>query len=74
MNGQAIYFDRCEFPCPAIRFKEPTPEITQLQEKEKGDWKNLSLAEKKACKEITTHFFFFFINFFFFSQGPTLKY
>jgi cytochrome c oxidase subunit 4 len=47
INGQASYVDRCEFPCPAIRYKEPTSEIEQLREKEKGDWKNLSLAEKK---------------------------
>lgn len=48
INGQASYIDRCDFPCPAIRFKEDTPEILQLREKEKGDWKSLSLADKKA--------------------------
>ncbi|BFZ13561.1 hypothetical protein BsWGS_16600 [Bradybaena similaris] len=48
INGQPSYTDRCEFPCPAIRFKETTPEVLKLREKEKGDWKSLSLAEKKA--------------------------
>ncbi|CAG5120023.1 unnamed protein product [Candidula unifasciata] len=48
INGYASYVDRCEFPCPAIRFKESTPEILKLREKEKGDWKTLSLDDKKA--------------------------
>ncbi|KAK6982155.1 cytochrome c oxidase subunit 4 isoform 1 mitochondrial, partial [Biomphalaria glabrata] len=48
LNGLATYVDRCEFPCPAIRFKEDTPEVLKLREKEKGDWKNLTLEEKKA--------------------------
>jgi cytochrome c oxidase subunit 4 len=46
-NGLANYVDQGEFPCPAIRFKEDTPEILALKEKEKGDWKALSIAEKK---------------------------
>merc|ERR1711874_242574 len=46
-NGQATYWDRSEFPAPAIRFKEDTQEVLQLREKEKGDWKSLSLDEKK---------------------------
>nr|ACB70315.1 cytochrome c oxidase polypeptide IV [Ornithodoros coriaceus] len=48
MNGEYIYYDRPDFPMPAIRYKEPTAEIEKLREKEKGDWKNLSLEEKKA--------------------------
>ncbi|CAG5132960.1 unnamed protein product [Candidula unifasciata] len=48
INGSASYVDRCEFPCPAIRFKETTADIEKLREKEKGDWKTLSLADKKA--------------------------
>ncbi|BFZ19615.1 hypothetical protein BsWGS_22654 [Bradybaena similaris] len=48
INGEASYIDRCEFPCPAIRFKESTPEVLKLREKEKGDWKKLSLEDKKA--------------------------
>ncbi|KRT82568.1 hypothetical protein AMK59_3949 [Oryctes borbonicus] len=47
-NGQANYADRSEFPLPAIRWKEPTPDITALREKEKGDWRKLSMEEKKA--------------------------
>uniref|UniRef100_A0A0B7ANT1 Cytochrome c oxidase subunit 4 n=1 Tax=Arion vulgaris TaxID=1028688 RepID=A0A0B7ANT1_9EUPU len=52
-NGLATYIDSCEFPCPAIRFKEPTAEVIKLQEKEKGDWKNLSLADKKELYRIS---------------------
>ncbi|XP_029835971.2 cytochrome c oxidase subunit 4 isoform 1, mitochondrial [Ixodes scapularis] len=48
MNGEYVYIDQPEFPMPAIRYKEPTAEIEKLREKEKGDWKNLSLEEKKA--------------------------
>jgi len=47
-NGQALYWDHPGFPCPAIRFKEATPEVLELQKKEAGDWKNLSLEEKKT--------------------------
>nr|ABR23456.1 cytochrome c oxidase polyprotein IV [Ornithodoros parkeri] len=48
MNGEYTYYDRPDFPMPAIRYKEPTAEIEKLREKEKGDWKNLSLDERKA--------------------------
>lgn len=41
------YFDRVERPCPAIRFKEPTAETNALREKEKGNWKGLTIDEKK---------------------------
>lgn len=47
-NGEASYIDRCDFPFPAVRFREPTAEFKAVLEKEKGDWKNLSVAEKKA--------------------------
>ncbi|XP_018321523.1 cytochrome c oxidase subunit 4 isoform 1, mitochondrial [Agrilus planipennis] len=47
-NGQPNYVDRPDFPIPAIRWKEPTPDIQALREKEKGDWKQLSIEEKKA--------------------------
>lgn len=47
-NGQASYEDRVDYPMPAIRFQEATPEIKALREKEKGDWKKLSIQEKKA--------------------------
>lgn len=48
MNGEHMYIDRPDFPMPAVRYKEPSPDIEKLREKEKGDWKNLSLEEKKA--------------------------
>lgn len=47
-NGQASYQDRVDYPMPAVRFRENTPEIKALREKEKGDWKKLSIEEKKA--------------------------
>ncbi|XP_012530498.1 cytochrome c oxidase subunit 4 isoform 1, mitochondrial [Monomorium pharaonis] len=47
-NGELSYLDRVDFPCPSIRWKENTPDIMALREKEKGDWKKLSIEEKKA--------------------------
>lgn len=47
-NGEATYYDRCDFPMPAIRFKDNTPDVMALREKEKGDWKKLSIEEKKS--------------------------
>ncbi|KAK3589087.1 hypothetical protein CHS0354_017424 [Potamilus streckersoni] len=47
-NGLPNYMDRADFPFPAIRFREETQEIKKLREKEKGDWKKLTLEEKKA--------------------------
>lgn len=47
-NGQASYVDRVDYPMPGVRFRENTPEIKALREKEKGDWKKLSVEEKKA--------------------------
>ncbi|XP_067005394.1 cytochrome c oxidase subunit 4 isoform 1, mitochondrial [Anabrus simplex] len=47
-NGQPNYVDRVDFPMPAIRFKENSPDIQALREKEKGDWRKLNLEEKKA--------------------------
>merc|ERR1711942_87050 len=47
-NGENKYVDRIDFPMPAIRFKENTPDIQALHEKAKGDWKKLSIEEKKA--------------------------
>ena len=49
-NGTASYIDREEYPCPAIRFGANTPEVLALREKEKGDWKTLSVEDQKACK------------------------
>ncbi|EFN61796.1 Cytochrome c oxidase subunit 4 isoform 2, mitochondrial [Camponotus floridanus] len=47
-NGEPSYLDRTDFPCPAVRWKENTSDIMALREKEKGDWKKLSIEEKKA--------------------------
>jgi len=47
-NSIPTYGDRAEFPCPAVRFKENTKEIQALRVKEQGDWKGLSLADKKT--------------------------
>lgn len=48
INGSPNYIDCSDFPFPAIRFREVTPEICALREKEQGDWKKLSIQEKKA--------------------------
>lgn len=42
--------DRVEFPAPAVRFQENTKEVVELRQKELGDWKALSLKDKKACE------------------------
>ena len=46
-NGEETYMDRVDFPMPAIRFKANTPDVMALRQKEKGDWKKLSIQEKK---------------------------
>lgn len=48
LNGTPSYIDRVDIPMPAIRFKENTPDVMALREKEKGDWSKLTLEEKKA--------------------------
>jgi len=48
INGYPMYFDRVGMPFPSIRFRANTPDVLQLREKEKGDWRKLSLEEKKA--------------------------
>lgn len=47
INGSNIYFDLMDYPFPAIRFREETPELTKLREKEKADWHKLTIDEKK---------------------------
>ncbi|XP_050421289.1 cytochrome c oxidase subunit 4 isoform 2, mitochondrial-like [Adelges cooleyi] len=47
INGDPMYFDNITWPFPSVRFKKNTPEILALREKEKGDWKKLTLEEKK---------------------------
>eukprot|EP00095_Tigriopus_kingsejongensis_P006575 maker-scaffold2551_size14539-snap-gene-0.4 protein:Tk06575 transcript:maker-scaffold2551_size14539-snap-gene-0.4-mRNA-1 annotation:"hypothetical protein DAPPUDRAFT_230889" len=48
MNGEEVYTEDVLSPFPAIRFKEDTAEIAMLREKEKGDWKKLTVEEKKT--------------------------
>ncbi|XP_022244890.1 uncharacterized protein LOC106462058 isoform X2 [Limulus polyphemus] len=48
LNGEPSYIDRTDFPMPAIRFKENSQEIITLREKEKDDWRKLTMDEKKA--------------------------
>jgi len=47
-NGELTYIDSVMHPFPAIRFKEDAGDISMLREKEKGDWKKLTLEEKKV--------------------------
>ncbi|XP_077283336.1 cytochrome c oxidase subunit 4 isoform 1, mitochondrial-like [Arctopsyche grandis] len=48
MNGQANYQDRIDYPMPSIRFREDTADVKALREKEKGDWRKLTVEEKKT--------------------------
>lgn len=47
-TGQPTYADRYDYPFPAIRWKEDSPEIKKLREKEKGDWRKLTKNQKKT--------------------------
>merc|ERR1719412_2961418 len=47
-NGVEMYCDSLQAPFPAIRFKEETAEVAKIREKEAGDWKKMTLEEKKA--------------------------
>lgn len=47
-NGTLSYIDRMDYPMPAVRFRANTPDVLALREKEKGDWKKLTIEEKKA--------------------------
>jgi len=47
INGRPLYFDSPDCPFPAIRYREVTPELCAVREKELGDWKKLSLDDKK---------------------------
>lgn len=49
INGQPQYFDFEDVPAPSIRWAEETAEIAAIRNKEKGEWKNLTIDEKKAC-------------------------
>jgi len=48
VNGKLGYVDHVAWPFPAVRFREDTPDIQALRQKEKGDWKQLSVQEKKT--------------------------
>ncbi|XP_034106739.1 cytochrome c oxidase subunit 4 isoform 1, mitochondrial [Drosophila albomicans] len=48
INGSPIYIDCADFPFPAIRYGEVSPESCALREKEQGDWKKLSIEEKRS--------------------------
>lgn len=47
-RGDPNYADVLEFPFPAVRFRENTPELLALRQKAKDSWKSLSLEEKKT--------------------------
>uniref|UniRef100_A0A1A9WK09 Cytochrome c oxidase subunit 4 n=1 Tax=Glossina brevipalpis TaxID=37001 RepID=A0A1A9WK09_9MUSC len=47
INGSPVYMDLLEYPMPSIRFREGDEDICALREKEKGDWRKLSLEEIK---------------------------
>ena len=51
INGQTIYHDDVHVPFPSIRFKERTN--LKLLDKEKGDWKKLTVEEKKELYRTT---------------------
>lgn len=47
--GKDNYFDRTDYPYPAIRWKSPNaPGVPELRQKELGDWTALTMDEKKA--------------------------
>jgi len=48
INSTPFYVDLTIIPMAAVRFGENTPEALALREKEKGDWKALTLEEKKT--------------------------
>lgn len=47
VKGDEYYEDRADYWYPAIRFRRNDEIITPIREKELGDWKQLSLDEKK---------------------------
>jgi len=53
ISGEPAYADRFDYPFPAIRFRKMDAEFKALRQKEKGDWKNLSLEEKKRLYRFT---------------------
>jgi len=48
ITSEKAYFDFGDIPMPSVRFKrEDEPGIQSLRKKELGDWKNLTIADKK---------------------------
>ena len=47
LKGRPEYFDMVMFPCPSSRWEADTPETAVLRQKEQGDWKQLTIDEKK---------------------------
>nr|AAW25544.1 SJCHGC09183 protein [Schistosoma japonicum] len=47
-NGVPMYYDDIAFPYPSIRFRNHTPEIAKLREKEQGEWGKLTEEEVKT--------------------------
>ncbi|CAH8666384.1 unnamed protein product [Schistosoma rodhaini] len=47
-NGIPMYYDDLAYPYPSIRFRNHTPEIAKLREKEQGDWSKLTTEEVKT--------------------------
>jgi len=52
-NGSYIYADHFAVPFPAIRFREVTPDVQHIKEKELKDWKKLTIDEKKTLYRIS---------------------
>ncbi|KAK4475989.1 hypothetical protein MN116_001224 [Schistosoma mekongi] len=47
-NGTPMYYDDRSSPYPSIRFRNHTPEIAKLREKEQGEWGELTEEEVKT--------------------------
>lgn len=52
-TGEPEYFDDAAHPLPSVRWLEDDAKLKALREKAKGDWGNLTVEEKKACKFIS---------------------
>lgn len=52
-TGMEEYFDRVDVPCPPIRYRPPSAEVNALRAKEKGDWKSLSVDDKKKLYRLS---------------------
>jgi len=54
--GTAVYADRLDYPAPPCRFVQDSDlssDMQSLKAKEQGDWKDLSLEEKKALYRLS---------------------